>query len=131
MTVSRSRSLSTVLVASLAVASFTIPAAIASPTDGSLIGSTAAGSSSSDISHDITSAQISAVLAEHNIPGAQVVHHVGDSSDSYAFGVANKDTGTPVTDNTMFQAASLTKVVSSYAFLKMVDAGTLDLDTPL
>lgn len=31
----------------------------------------------------------------------------------------------------MFQAASLTKVVSSYAFLKMVDAGTLDLDTPL
>ncbi|MDN6241138.1 serine hydrolase domain-containing protein [Corynebacterium variabile] len=136
MTASRSRVLATV-IASLTVAALTVPTAVASPASGSLGSSLLPGSSSltgsasADLSHTATAAQVSAILAEHNIPGAQVVHRVRDSTDSYSFGVASKETGTAVTDNTMFQAASLTKVVSAYAFLKMVDAGTLDLDTPL
>lgn len=138
MTTSRSRffsalgavSLTAVTAAVLAPVSVgePLPSSGSSVPTGSL---TIPGSSGGSVIHDLTAAQIRSILAEHNIPGAQVVHRVGDSSDSYAFGVANKDTGTPVTDNTMFQAASLTKVVSAYAFLKMVDAGTLDLDTPL
>ncbi|NKR79981.1 serine hydrolase [Rhodococcus hoagii] len=37
----------------------------------------------------------------------------------------------PVTSETVFEAASLTKVVASYVVLQLVDEGLLDLDTPL
>lgn len=47
------------------------------------------------------------------------------------FGVANADTKQPVTNNTIFEAASLSKPVFAYAVLKLVDSGKLDLDTPL
>ncbi|MDH7461489.1 serine hydrolase [Chitinophagaceae bacterium 26-R-25] len=47
------------------------------------------------------------------------------------YGVANAKTKTPVTDSTLFEAASLTKVVTAYAALKLVDAHQLDLDKPL
>jgi CubicO group peptidase (beta-lactamase class C family) len=47
------------------------------------------------------------------------------------FGVANATTKAPVTDSTLFEAASLTKVVTAYTALKLVDAGQLDLDKPL
>lgn len=131
MTASSSRSLSTVIATSLTIASLTVPATVAAPAEGSLTGSSVVESSSLDLSHSFTEAQIQSILSEHNIPGAQVVHRTGSTVDSYALGIAREDTGAPVSDNTMFQAASLTKVVSSYAFLKMVDAGTLDLDTQL
>ncbi len=47
------------------------------------------------------------------------------------FGVKNAKTKEPVTDATVFEAASLSKPVFAYAVLKLVDAGKLDLDTPL
>lgn len=47
------------------------------------------------------------------------------------YGVTNATTKTPVTDSTLFEAASLTKVVTAYAALKLVDAHQLDLDKPL
>lgn len=47
------------------------------------------------------------------------------------FGVSNAETRTPVTDETIFEAASLSKVVTAYAALKLVDEGKLNLDTPL
>lgn len=47
------------------------------------------------------------------------------------FGVMNAATKAPVTDDTMFSAASLSKPVVAYAVLKLVDGGKLDLDAPL
>lgn len=47
------------------------------------------------------------------------------------FGVINVDTKVPVTNETIFEAASLTKIVTAYAALKLVDQGKLSLDTPL
>ena len=47
------------------------------------------------------------------------------------FGVANAETNEPVTDETIFEAASLTKIVTAYAALQLVDQGKLDLDKPL
>lgn len=47
------------------------------------------------------------------------------------FGVKNAQTKEPVTDNTVFEAASLSKPVFAYAVLKLVDEGKLDLDAPL
>jgi CubicO group peptidase (beta-lactamase class C family) len=47
------------------------------------------------------------------------------------FGVKNATTREPVADNTIFEAASLSKPVFTYAVLKLVDQGKLSLDVPL
>lgn len=47
------------------------------------------------------------------------------------FGVADAETNEPVTDETIFEAASLSKIVTAYAALQLVDQGKLDLDKPL
>jgi CubicO group peptidase (beta-lactamase class C family) len=50
---------------------------------------------------------------------------------SQGFGVKNSETKEAVTNETIFEAASLTKPVTAYAVLKLVDAGKIDLDVPL
>ena len=66
------------------------------------------------------------------VPGAQLaVIQGGKAVWTRSFGVANSDTGTPVTDASVFEAASLSKPVFAYAVLKLADAGKIDLDTPL
>jgi len=49
----------------------------------------------------------------------------------HSFGVKNTETKEPVTDSTIFEAASLSKPVFTYAVLKLVDRGQFDLDKPL
>jgi CubicO group peptidase (beta-lactamase class C family) len=49
----------------------------------------------------------------------------------HGFGVKNQKTREPVTDDTVFEAASLSKPVFAYAVLKLADAGKFDLDKPL
>lgn len=48
-----------------------------------------------------------------------------------SFGVANSATNQPVGDDTIFEAASLSKPIFAYGVLKLVEKGKLDLDTPL
>ena len=48
-----------------------------------------------------------------------------------SFGVASSATNQPVNDDTVFEAASLSKPVFAYGVLKLVEKGKLDLDTPL
>jgi CubicO group peptidase (beta-lactamase class C family) len=48
-----------------------------------------------------------------------------------AFGVRNRVTQEPVTLETVFEAASLSKPVFAYAALQLVQEGVLDLDAPL
>jgi CubicO group peptidase (beta-lactamase class C family) len=72
------------------------------------------------------------LMKDGDVPGlsiallqkAEVVWHQG-------YGVKNSQTKEPVTDSTIFEAASLSKPVFAYAVLKLVDSGKMDLDTPL
>ncbi len=48
-----------------------------------------------------------------------------------SFGVANSATNQPVIDDTIFEAASLSKPVFAYGVLRLVEKGKLDLDAPL
>ena len=47
------------------------------------------------------------------------------------FGVKDSRTKEPVRDNTVFEAASLSKPVFAYAVMKLVDDGKFDLEKPL
>lgn len=72
------------------------------------------------------------LMKEGDVPGlsialirdAKVVWHKG-------FGVKNANTKEPVDDVTVFEAASLSKPVFTFAVLKLVDSGKLELDKPL
>lgn len=72
------------------------------------------------------------MLKARNVPGAQVVL-IDDwkvvASRSYGF--ADVAAKRPVTNDTRFQAASISKPVAALAMLSMVDDGQLDLDRPV
>jgi CubicO group peptidase (beta-lactamase class C family) len=49
----------------------------------------------------------------------------------HAFGVKDAATGSPVTAETIFEAASMSKPVFAYIVMKLAEDGVLKLDTPL
>src|SRR5215203_5417573 len=75
---------------------------------------------------------ISRLMMEGEVPGLQIGLVRGGKVDWIkSFGVKNAETGGAVTDETIFEAASLSKPVFAYAVMKLVEAGRLDLDKPL
>lgn len=50
---------------------------------------------------------------------------------SAGFGTADATTDSPVTADSVFEIASLTKPVTAWAILKLVEEGRMDLDTPI
>jgi CubicO group peptidase (beta-lactamase class C family) len=71
------------------------------------------------------------LLGEVRSPGAVFALLVGDEQVVCAAGTANLDTGVPVTVDTLFPVASVTKVYTATLVLQLVDDGLLDLDAPL
>lgn len=72
------------------------------------------------------------LLQKADVPGLSAALVIdGKLVWSHAFGVKNAETKEPVTNETIFEAASLSKPVTAYAVLKLVDEGKIDLDTPL
>jgi CubicO group peptidase (beta-lactamase class C family) len=68
-------------------------------------------------------------LRQHNVPGVSVaVIHEFKVEWAKGYGVADRQTGVPVTARTLFQAASTSKPVAAFAALKLVERGDLDLD---
>jgi CubicO group peptidase (beta-lactamase class C family) len=66
------------------------------------------------------------------VPGLQIaVIRDGKVVWTQGFGVKNTESGEPVTANTIFEAASLTKPLFAYAVMKLVEEGTVDLDVPI
>ena len=71
-------------------------------------------------------------LKKAYVPGmSMAVIKNGEIFWTGSFGVKSSKTGEAVTDDTIFEAASLSKPVVAYAVLKLVDAGKFDLDVPL
>ncbi|MFM1724537.1 serine hydrolase domain-containing protein [Rhodococcus sp. PAM 2766] len=107
------------------------PALAATSSTPGWLGSVGSLGSSADDSYAAVAQRISAVMAEQGIPGAQVVYSDRHSESAFDYGLSSVATGSPVTSDTVFEAASLTKVVASYVVLQLVDEGVLDLDRPL
>ena len=65
------------------------------------------------------------------VPGVQITHIKNGKTSQYNLGDMLYASGDEVHDATLFQAASMSKVVFAYAVLKLYDKGLIDLDTPL
>lgn len=69
------------------------------------------------------------LMDEHNVPGAQVaVWRDGAVIYARGFGVRNAWSGRPVTGDTLFEAASLSKPVAAWAALQLAAERLLPLD---
>ncbi|UCC43519.1 MAG: beta-lactamase family protein [Candidatus Zixiibacteriota bacterium] len=72
------------------------------------------------------------MVKERSIPGAAVALVSRDSIIFIGtYGFANKETGEPVTEETHFRVGSCTKSFIGLGFLKLVEEGRIDLNTPV
>ena len=74
---------------------------------------------------------LTALAAQHNVPGASLAVMDGDRIVEAATGIANRNTGVEVTPKTLFQIGSNTKVYTTTLVMQLVDRGELDLDSPV
>ena len=73
-----------------------------------------------------------AYLDNGKLPHAQVlVAHKGEVVHFSSQGAARQGRDTPITDNTIFRIASMTKPVTSLAFMMLLEEGRVALDTPV
>jgi len=76
--------------------------------------------------------EIPELMKKDGVPGLAIaVIRGGKTIWLHGFGMKEVKTGQPVTAQTVFEAASLSKPVFTYAVLKLVEQGKLGLDVPL
>src|SRR5689334_12662151 len=72
------------------------------------------------------------LMARTQVPGVSIATVLGgEVAWTGSFGLLREGAPDPVTDETLFQAASLSKPVFAYAVVQLVKEGVLDLDLPL
>jgi len=97
-----------------------------------LIVAPAAAQDVDTLAAQMESALDEALATSPTVPGfAVAVIKDGEVIWSDGYGVADVEAGTPVTADTIFPAASISKVVTAYEILSLVDEGLIDLDTPV
>ncbi len=75
--------------------------------------------------------EVAQIAVKVGAPAIQVVHVKKGNLTSVNFGKKKADSNALITENTAFQAASLTKVIAAYTFFRLYDKGLIDLDKPL
>lgn len=72
------------------------------------------------------------MMKKVSVPGLSIaVIRGGKTTWVHGFGIKETKSGQPVTADTVFEAASLSKPVFAYGVLKLVEQGKLGLDVPL
>ncbi len=75
---------------------------------------------------------VSTWVADNDVVGLQVAVGVGgEVAWSGAYGMADLEHGIPVTDETRFRTASISKWMTAAAAMRLVELGQLDLDAPV
>lgn len=72
------------------------------------------------------------ILHHFAVPGmviSTVVH--GAPSQTYAYGFADKDLRRPMTPDTVFRVASISKSLTAWGVLRLAQAGKIDIDAPV
>lgn len=77
----------------------------------------------------IPAAMLAEQMEQYKVPGVSIaVISNGDIEWAQGYGMADAEEQRPVTTETLFQAASISKPVAATAALKLVEQGWLDLD---
>ena len=85
-----------------------------------------------DIPVDVVDAHLENEMERLNIPGMSIAFlNDGEIVHHSTLGYANREKGKKVSEQTIFEAASLSKPLFAYFTMKYVEEGKLDLDTPL
>lgn len=74
---------------------------------------------------------ISAFMRQHDIPGVAVAVFDGHNERIHTYGVADRTSGTPVSGNTIFEIASVTKVFTTTSLALQVLQGNMGLNDPV
>ncbi|MFD5090086.1 serine hydrolase [Amycolatopsis thailandensis] len=80
--------------------------------------------------------RLAELARKHRVPGAALgITRVGDDVEGTevlaSYGVLNTATGVEVTEDSVFQIGSISKVWTSTVVMQLVDEGLLDLDAPI
>ena len=75
--------------------------------------------------------ELGELVAKHRVPGAVVAVWQDGELITAAAGLANLNTGVPMTVDTAFLTGSITKVWATTMFMTFVEEGLLDLDVPI
>ncbi|MEV4050373.1 serine hydrolase [Amycolatopsis sp. NPDC049688] len=75
--------------------------------------------------------RLAELARKHRVPGAALGILRGDEQVVASHGVLNTATGVEVTDDSVFQIGSITKVWTATVAMQLVDEGLLDLDAPV
>jgi len=77
-------------------------------------------------------AMVLGFLDRPGIPGAAVgLIHNGEVAWTRSYGLADKENDVPVTLDTAFQVASISKPVAAWGVMRLAEQGRTDLDTPV
>ena len=77
-------------------------------------------------------AELDSLRAEYGVAGFALTALSGEHGlQTGSGGVADRDTGRPVTPDTLFRIGSITKTFNALAVMLLVEEGRLDLDAPL
>lgn len=79
----------------------------------------------------ISKSTVESLLEEFQVPGVQISHIRNGQETKISAGFLKNGSPEPVRDESIFQAASLSKAVAAYAALRLYDRGVYHLDTPL
>jgi CubicO group peptidase (beta-lactamase class C family) len=75
--------------------------------------------------------RLQGAMAELGVPGAAIGILSRGQEEHAVLGVTSVETGAPVTPETLFAVGSITKTFTATALMRLVEAGAVDLDSPV
>lgn len=76
--------------------------------------------------------RIPTLMERYDIPGASIaLIQAGEMAWSQAYGYADREQGRPMTTDTLYRVQSITKSVTAWGVMKLVERGEIELDNPV
>ena len=84
-----------------------------------------------DAQFEQIAALVTQKMAEYNVPGVALGVAKNGATQLRGFGVTNVDDPQPITPETIFPIASISKTVTATAIMRLVEQGQIDLEAPV